>query len=478
MAKKSIFSGLFKRGIKEIDLEPVVVRKSTRSAKEAEEGKAVVAKKGSSAFGEVDNKKQNVTKVKMLYNAYKLFPLVAAAIDSQVEQVVQDFRIEGPQKEALTKWADNINLKHHLRRICKGGLIGGTIWAEKLKLDAKEVKGIGRLPKPITFKHFDSRTMRKDRSTKGKLLAHVQTVNNKEIYWGTKPNSSSKSTKGGDLDKMFCWDWNLIGSDKYGTSLIESSLPSLNIKDQIESDLRVVVKRYIAPIIHAKVGDELHPADETSVNIMQAELEDIWSDTEYVTNHLVDMRTLDLNNKSVSFEPILDHFDNNIITGLQTDSALLAGNVGNKGSEKDSEIGMRANGRHIKAVQDELRLAIEDQIFKYMTGNSNNKLIWERVEERQFEADVEILTTMVKNGIITQQKANDLLPDQYREALPEMPSPEVDQKVAPDEKVKDNPNDPTKTTKSRGGKRTDKKDLINPKNAKKKPQKMENKRML
>jgi len=477
-----ILSAFFPKAKEEERIIPIIYNeKNVTKEEETKEGTAIVAStKSSFSIGSVDKEEQNTKEIELFFEAYRDFPIVAAAIDSKVEQVVQDFRIDGPQSKDLMNWADKVNFKHHLRIIAKHGLIGGTHWAEKVKLVDSSAKGLGRLTKPFSFKHLDPIYMSTIRTKKGKILAQLQDVNNKKIFWGTKTDEIS-GTKAGELEDIFCWKWNVIADAKYGRSIIKSVISNLMTKGKIETDLRVIAKRYLAPIIHATIGDELHYADESQVSSMQSELEDIYSDTEYVTNHLVELKTLDLNNKSVDFKPILDHMDNQIITGLQTQAILMSGSVGgDKASDKGAEVKLRANTRHIKAIQDELALTINEQVFAAMTGNTSNKLIWEAIEERQLEADVDMLVTLVKNGVLTQQKANDLLPDQYRETLPEpemLEEPEEDQSVEPDKKVKD-PNNPTKSSLNTNLNSRSKDSKVNPTNAKAKPQKMENKRML
>jgi hypothetical protein len=428
-------------------LEPIFGHKRL---KEADEGKAYVSSRGTFTSLEYDDTKQNTSLSNQYYNAYHNFPIVSTSIDAKVKQVVQDFRIDGPDKTALMKWSDSINLRHHLRRICRNGLINGTYWTEMVDLDVEEKKGLGRLKNPKTFKHIDFRTMSIIRTTKGKVLCHVQDINSKNIYWGEIPPTKTGWVKGGEIDDVFCWKWNVVGDEKYGTSVIHSSLHMLNIKDQIETDLQVIAKRYLAPIVHAKVGDELHFANQEMVDSVTASLEDIYSDTEYVTNHLVSIDTVDLKNKGVDFAPILNHIDAQILLGLDTHGIVLPVDLGNAQNDKGAEIKLRANGRSIKEIQDELKMAIEEQVFKKLTGSDKNKLVWESVEERQFELDVDILTTLVKNGILTQQKANDMLPDQFHEKLPPptmLPNPidMRDQRVPSDEKS-DDPNNPTKKT--------------------------------
>ena len=447
----------------------------SRNVKEEEEGKASIATKERWISGKYDDEEQNQLKITKYYGAYYNFPIVAAAIDSKVEQVVQDYRFDGPDASSLMKWAQAINLGHHLRILYKDGLVGGTVWAEMVPLESSDAKGIGRLQNAVTFKHIDSKTMRIYRTPKGKTLCHMQEANSRSIYWGALPEGK-QGVKGGELDDMFCWKWNVLGANKYGTSMINSAIPMLEIKERMEDDMKAVVQRYVAPIIHAKIGDELHPADQTEVDSMQSQLEDIYADTEYVTNHLVEMNVLDFKNKGLDPSPYFLHIDSQVLIGLQTHSIMLATEIGQGIADaKSAEIRLRANGRHIRAIQDELRMAIEEQVLAKMTGTKKNKLIWESVEERQFEVDVTNLTTLVSSGVITAQKANDLLPDQYREELPDLSIPPLGS--APDKPL-DNPTDPTKSTNTNTGVRQNKSEHLNIPNAKAKPQKIGNMRLL
>jgi len=475
-----------KKKVKEIDSRPIIIKESDNS-KNTEEGKAYIASKGSLLMFGVDEEEQEVRNIDKYFNAYYNFPVVTQSVDSTVEQVVQDFRIDGPQKDALMRWAETIKLKDHLDRICRNYLIAGTYWAELIKImGGEKKKGLGRLKNVATFKHLDPRKMSIVRTRKGKFLCHMQNINGNKLYWGDKPGKI-RAKRAGPAEKMFCIKRNVIGDEKYGTSLIHCCLPLLEAKDKLETDLKDVVKRYIAPIIHAKIGNDLHPASADDVDEMATKLEDIYTDTEYATNHLVDMNVLSFEGKGIDFKPVFDHIDSQILVGLQNYSKLASDNIGlSKGGDRGDEIRLREGGRHIRKIQRELASAIEDQVFYYLTGNYRNKLVFEEVEERKFEMDVEILTTLVKNGILTPKKANELLPDQYRDKIPDGLLSDLtqradigkDQKVEPDEKVKDNPNDPTKSTNVRDGKRVDKSETLINKKAKSKPQDIGKSKML
>ena len=75
---------------------------------------------------------------------------------------------------------------------------------------------------------------------------------------------------------------------------------------------RFIFKRYAAPIIHAQVGDETHPPSEADVGEIETKLQDIYSDTEYVTSHLVKMDVLGFKDKMMDLPSVLDHVDKNI----------------------------------------------------------------------------------------------------------------------------------------------------------------------
>lgn len=480
--KIPVISDLFSSGDDNTGVTPIIREKDEKTV----EGKAYVAGKNGLLFKDLDEQKPNVTNIEKYYNSYHNFPIVSHSINSKSEQVVQDFRIEGPQKEYLMKWAKKIKFKNHLRRICKNGLIAGTYWSELIDLKGRKKRGLSRLNNAVTFKHLDPRTMKIIRTSKGKIITHVQEVNSKKIYWGSVPQNSS-GKKAGDIEDMFCWKYNLIGDDKYGTSLVHSSLSMLEVKDQMERDMKDVVKRYIAPIIHARIGNDLHPADGDTVTQVESKLENIYTDTEYATNHLVEFDVLDLKNKGVDFNPVLEHVDSQIILGMENYSKLASDSVGKSQSgDRGDEVKLREGGRHIRAIQDELATAIEEQVFYKMTGNYNNKLVFEEVEERAFEMDVEILTTLVKNGMLTPKKANELLPDQYCDNIPEGLLSDLtqksdigrDQSKHPEDKVKKNPTNPTKSTNIKDDKRIDKSKTKIDKKARKKPQDVSKDKMM
>jgi hypothetical protein len=249
----------------------------------------------------------------------------------------------------------------------------------------------------------------------------------------------------GAVDDIVHFKYNLLGSDKYGTSLIHRNLPSTNQKLDMEQYMSTVVERYIAPIIHAKVGTDENPATATDITSVESALEDIRRDTEYVTSHLVDMEVLGFKGKTLDFIPLFDHVDKQIITGMMVTGVLLGRGKGVDGAV--AEVQLRGLGRTVKSIQRTLKTEFEDEIIVGQgLGDPEDKLIWGSVEEREKTVDIDLIMNLSKAGLITKQKANDLLPPKFNEKLPEdLPLDEEG-----NEKVQLNPNDPTMTTKGTG----------------------------
>lgn len=409
-----------------------------------------------STFGDSDEEPQNVPLQQRYENAYNNFPIVSAAIDITCEQVVQNFFYEGPNAKKLTKLSDDMNLGEKFYRITKCMLKNGNCWVEFPKDKKGQIKEV---------KILDPRFMTTYRTKVGDVIGHSQDINGaSKVLWGTTGDSSKDAhfTKRRPLSHIVHFKFNALNSDKYGTSLIHPTLTMLDIKDQIESDTRTIVQRYAAPIIHAQVGDEMHPPTEEDVASAESHLEDIYADTEYVTSYLVKMNVLGFEGKGLDVAPILQHVDSQIISGLQVPAALIG-----KGADVDkaiAEVQLRTFTRHVKAIQRILKIDFEDKVIVgQKLGTNKDKLIWEVVEEREMELAIDIIRGLKKDGVITAQKANDLLPIKFHEKLPEHMSGQISpmdlmggqtgrapgqqdqypyQKGA--NKVKDNANDPTK----------------------------------
>lgn len=394
-----------------------------------------------SYWGKVDEDPQNLSLQQKYDNAYNNFPIVAAAIDTTAEQTVQDFYFEGPHSKELTDWAEVVNLPQKFDIIAKHMLKNGNIWSEH--------------PNNNVMKLINPKTMKTWRTRTDDIVGHSQEIDStNKILWGSTGDKTKDQTftKHAPIKNIVHFKFNAHAGEKYGSSIIHSVLPLLEIKSQIEGDLKIIVRRYSAPIIHAQVGDEMHLPSDDDLTSIKAGLKDIYADTEYVTNYLTKFDVLGFEGKALNVDYILKHVDNNILVGLRVFKEV----IGMEGGGKESaEVKLRAYGRHVKALQRAIKTEFEDKIIIGLElGNQKDHLVWGDAEEREQEIEIDQIRGLVTDGIITPQKANSLLPPEFQEELPpELANPakqaftSQQQNQRPfqkgDDKIHDKPTDPT-----------------------------------
>jgi len=427
-----------------------------------EAGKALVSKpkNSKSKNEESDDTDSRVKEYKYFKRAYERVPLITAIIDVQTDQTVQNFYFEGPGKEAISKWSDKINLQQFFYNITKNMLLFGNGYVEVVK-NGGEISEL---------KVLDPIWMNVYRKVNGDVIGFSQIINDKkEVLWGTTGNPTDDeafNTKIKKFDNIVHFKFNTLASNKYGISVIQPLMTNLNTKLDMESNLHKVVDKYVAPLIWAKVGNNEMPATDAVVGSIANTLSNLSAESEITTSHLVELKVLDFNAKGFDIKTPIDHTDQQIITGGQVPPVLLG-----RPGEGDAEVQLRNFGRRVKSIQRELKNEFEDGIIVgQKIGTPEDKLMWEKAEEREWEIEVDMLRGLVTDGVLTPQKANDMLPPQFHEVLPEI-QPLNGNETGEDgvqkprdnqmknKKVTDNPNNPEKTTKNKKalGKRVDKK---------------------
>lgn len=418
----------------------------------SEAGIGLVARGNYYGTSNVDEEPQDVAIQQKYNNAYNNFPIVSSSIDMTAEQAVQDYYFEGPHSGELTKWAETVNLPQKLVIVAKHMLRNGNLWSEQ--------------PNNKEMKLIDPRTMTTWRRTNGEVIGHSQEIDNQyKVLWGTTGVSSKDSQfkkRVRDLKTIAHFKFNALAGDKYGNSIIHPALSLLEIKGQIEGDLKIIVRRYAAPIIHVQVGDEMHLPSDGDLTTIQSKTKDIYADTEYVTNYLTKMNAMGFEGKALNMEYLLKHIDSNIMKAMMTFEAA----PGVEGGDKSvAEVNLRKLGRHVKALQRAIKTEFEDNIIIGLgIGNQSDHIIFGDAEEREHEIEIDIIRGLVTDGIITPQKANDLLPPEFKEKLPEnLADPSAaafksqQQNQSPfqkgGDKIKDKPTDPTLKQKEPGERR-------------------------
>jgi hypothetical protein len=425
-----------------------------------EAGAALVRTRGSNSLSISDedgfDQDERVSQFKAYKRAYEKIPLITAIVDVQADQIVQEFYYEGPNEEKLSKWSDKVNLMHFFHRTAKSMVLYGNAYVEVIK-NASEITEL-KILNPIWIDVW--------RNPVGEVTGFSQTIGDqKTVLWGTtgdKNKDSGWKKRVSKIDTIVHFRHNVLGSEKYGTSIIKPLVPAINTKLNMERDLQKVVFKYVAPLIWAKVGNNEFPANDSIVNDISSTLRDLQAESEITTSHLVELGVLQFNSKGMDIQTPINHIESQVITGGHVPPVLLGRET--SVNEKAAEVQMRNFNRHIKHIQREVKIEFEDKIIVGQEmGSPEDKLIWEDSEEREGEIKIDMLRGMVTDGIITAQKANDLLPPRFREELPDPMEMQLlnqqqmnddgTQKPRPTQnkkepKVKANPNDPTKTTKN------------------------------
>lgn len=415
-----------------------------------ESGVALVKRSSSyrsNYLDEIEREDQHKNDLVTFKNAYDRVPLITAIIDRTTEQVVQDFFFEGPNQDSLTEEADRLNIDLFLYNVCKMKILFGDCFVEAVP-DETNKATIGQLKiiNPITMTVF--------REKNGDVIGYGQIIeDSKEVLWGTTGSQDTDSTfkrRVNDTSSIIHFKHNVFADEKYGRSLIKPLIRDLNIKLDMEDNLKKVLFKYVAPLVWAKVGNDQFPAPADAVSEISSTLKDLSAESEVTTTHLVDLKVLDFNAKGMDIQTPIDHCEQQIITGGGVPPILLNRPVEDA---KAADTQLKNWGRRVKAIQRELKAEFEDLIIVGKNlGGTEDKLCWVQSEEREFEVLTDILRGLVTDRVLTPQKANDLLPPRYRVKLPssyeEAGAERGSQMLPGGGKVKDNPNDPTQTTKN------------------------------
>jgi len=308
------------------------------------------------------------------------------------------------------------------------------------------------------------------RSVKGKVEAYVQQTATRNIIWGKVEGSHSifntdkPYLKVGELKDIIHYTFNRQAGDKYGQSLIEPAMRMLNVKFKVENDLPILIERYLAPLIHFKVGNEEKPVTQSQLEDIRDKLKNIYADTEFVTDWTVESSVLGFENKGVfNIKDIMDVIDKDIMAAMGM-FPVLTGKT-DSGDTKSAEVQLRAEGRHIKAIQRELKTEFEDKFIQAQgIGTDKDELVWEMTDEREVVEHIANVVQLAGAGLITPQKANDLLPKKFHETLPEMDIQTGlgGQPLSQSKKPITNPTDPHQSTQMVSGQRVNRDDHRNP----------------
>jgi len=416
--------------------------------KKVNEGGVALVRRSSAVFSTVLDSMKEETRQKYLKiykNAYEKVPLCTAIVDRTVEQTVQEFFWEGNNVDNLKKETKRLRLKLWMHKIETSCLAYGDAFSEAVKPTPRsQIKQL-KVISPLHMRVYRDKT--------GDTIGYGQIIENKyEVLWGKSGKGPAYDRKFKkhvkDISSIMHFKHKALDSEKYGRSVIHPLIRPLEIKLDMEENLKKIVWKYGSPLIWAKVGNDNMPASEDAVGDISETLRDLSAESEITTTHLVELDVLDFNAKGMDIKTPLLHTEQQIVTGGGVPPVQLGRASEN---EQAAERQDRNFGRRIKFIQAELAAQVEDLLVVGQgLGGAEDRLIWVQSQEQEFEIITDIIRGLVTDRCITPQKGNDLLPERYREDLPEeyeLMGAERGSQFSNDKET-DNPNDPTQTKKN------------------------------
>src|SRR3990167_566126 len=397
-----------------------------------EQGKAIVRTDLQLFLSFLKGEPKDVETWKRYKRAYEHIPIVAAAIDVSVDNAVQNFYITGRKdiakkskkkleepeentsddiyKEEIKKLISKFNLVEFFYNVAKQMLIYGNSFVEIVKTDEEGI---------VDLKILDPLTMYVNRNEKGNFSENQEDAYLQ--YLEGKPMNPINFK----YDEIVHFKWNPVGENAYGNSIIAPLIAVLQIKINTEANLDVMIDKFASPLRHFKIGTPDRPASQGEIDAFNSDLQGIQADTELVTDDRVAAEILETKQGAqTNLGPALEYIENQVVAGLQTPLVFLGrGNTDRAAAETQLDM----FDRKAKVLQRVIKRTAEMQIFKVhlelIFGEIENEeipeLTWGDPQQRQSREDIEQIINLKSAGVISAQKANDLLPEEFREALPQ-----------------------------------------------------------
>jgi len=310
----------------------------------------------------------------LLESAYLSVPLIQGAIDKHVDFVLgSEYKIDSDNdklKKKFDEFVRNTDFNVLLRLVVRNMLIYGSAFLEVV-WSGKRVKQL---------KILDSKTMYVKRDNRGKLLGYSQVLNSKTIGFKSEPVNFKP-------DEVIHFSFNNIGSSPYGTSAIKSLFGDGNVSIvrqflSMEQAMKSLLDKQVNAKLHIQVGDENNHPTQTDINDLASKLEASKNDTEWITSYLVKMNILGYEGKILDLQPFIEHYEDQMVYGLQTPFVLLGkGRV----PEGLASVQLEAFERRINSIQLTIAHELENKIFDEMFGNVEYTFVWNRHENKELK---------------------------------------------------------------------------------------------
>jgi len=325
-----------------------------------------------------------------LEEIYKNVPLVQGAINKTVDMVVgSEFSIKTDNlfaKKLCEEFMHKMNFDLYLRNVVKDLMIFGNSFTE-IVTDEERAKNGMLIIKPATdileLKTLTPKYMYVRRDKFGHIIGFTQSRKR-----GDKIQFSS--------NEIAHYKYNVVGDCAYGYSIISPLVKIIETKLNMERSMMTLMDRKANAPIHVKLGTIGEPATSDDVSAFANDLYYLKDKTEWVTDHRVDIQTIDFAGKLMNFAPFNEHFENQLVYGLETPIVLLG-----RGSVPEglATVQLEAWMRRIDSIRLLAENVIEEDIFKPLLKLHNIKgnveIDWEPQSEDDKWKEVERITMLM-----------------------------------------------------------------------------------
>ena len=352
--------------------------------------------------------KPDVATLEQYEYIYVKVGMIAAAIDTIAENIFADgFHFEGDPKvvERVKKIISEpeFNFPQTLMQSVKEAEIFGNGYIEIVYTK----KNGRKIPSKVRTLH--PRTIRFKYTPTGRIVNYFQKItvdSNDDVVVGRRRWNEQTKTIVFEDDELFHIRWNRIGGGLYGRSVIEHVVRALDIKTELETDMRRIMHRYAAPILHYRISTEGYPLGTDELEAYREEIEQVKPDMDIITTDSV---TIDLIGSAsrgrttlTEASKFLDHIMNILIIGSRVPPILMG--LAYSSTEATANVMMENFQRRIRALRKELEVPFT-KITRAIAGSNKIRFVWG--EEKK--TDPEFVINLFTSGIISRREARELL---------------------------------------------------------------------
>lgn len=321
---------------------------------------------------------------KVLEDMYRGYPIITAAINKTVDFVMgKGFRIKdrdhSTDKETIIMdFMKEQEADQLLRQAVRDMLLFGDAYWEIVK-----ERGTGKIQ---ALKSMNAKQIYLKRKQSGEIVEYIQITKGHLIKKEDMPRWKP--------EEIAHFQLNPIGNDAYGTGIVSPLKKHASILMRIETLAERIAKRKANSYFHVKVGDENRKPTTAELDSVVEALQDLKEDEEFVTSSDVSVESTDAGKKVMDLGPLMEHFTQQLIYGVEVPATLLGmANVPEGLAKAQAE----AYERRIISIQRAIQATLEDQVFPLIVEGADFDFDWKIPNHDEKMAEITALTTLLGN---------------------------------------------------------------------------------